>query len=165
MSQESLNIDPLAFARDHGQRAGELAVAAFERLADVRVSDVGSVRYVASGRLDGEGQRWLSVHLEGALQLRCQRCLEAVDWHFDLDSRLMLVPEGRALPDEMLEEDDWDPIPVGARLDLLALFEDEVLLAMPAAPRHESCVAPSRVDGDDRITPFAALAKLRSREV
>jgi uncharacterized protein len=163
MSQESLNIEPQAFARDHGNRAGELAVSAFERLSDLLAGDDGSVRFEVSGRLDGERQMWLSVHLEGSLQLACQRCLEPVAWHFDFDSRLMLVPEGRALPDETLEEDDWDPIPVGSRLDLIALFEDEVMLAMPVAPRHESCEAPSRVDGDERITPFAALAKLRSR--
>jgi uncharacterized protein len=49
-------------------------------------------------------------------------------------------------------------------MDVLALVEDEIVLAVPIAPRHESCDAPRPSDGVKKESPFAALAKLRKSD-
>ncbi|MDO5653087.1 MAG: YceD family protein, partial [Brachymonas sp.] len=57
----------------------------------------------------------------------------------------------------------------GKQFDLLALVEDELLMALPLAPRHETCAAPdlpvqaSDASGEENATPhpFAALQQLK----
>jgi uncharacterized protein len=46
-------------------------------------------------------------------------------------------------------------------LALLPLIEEEVLLALPIAPRHESCTPPAADAVEQELSPFAALAKIR----
>ena len=44
---------------------------------------------------------------------------------------------------------------------LLPMIEEEVLLALPIAPMHESCEAPVATTDEQAPSPFAALAKLK----
>lgn len=161
MSPQGLVVDPFVFARDGAQVADRRAVEDFERLAVAVFSPQGEVEFSVIGSVDRGGRKWLAVAATGTLVLQCQRCLEAVEWRFAVDGRLMLVPQDQALPDEDLQEDDWDPLPVGERLGLLEVVEDEILLALPIAPRHDECSTPSGTDGKDSTSPFAALAGLR----
>jgi uncharacterized protein len=48
-------------------------------------------------------------------------------------------------------------------LDLLALIEDEVILSLPLAPRHDEgqCESVERRKSDEKPSPFAVLAKLK----
>lgn len=48
-------------------------------------------------------------------------------------------------------------------LDVLALVEDELLLGLPIAPRHEKCETPDPRGTDDSVA-LHALAKLRGRK-
>jgi uncharacterized protein len=77
------------------------------------------------------------VTAKGVLCLPCQRCLERMDWPVDESSVLALVEgldEAAGLPE------DYDPLLLSeSLLHPLALVEDEVLLAIPAIPRHPSC--------------------------
>ena len=43
------------------------------------------------------------------------------------------------------------------------LVEDEILLVLPVAPRHERCGLPGLADAGERIHPFATLAGLKAR--
>jgi len=51
----------------------------------------------------------------------------------------------------------------GQVTDLLALVEDEVLLALPLVPRHENCDPPVKAGVDEEISPFAVLRQLRGK--
>ncbi|MBB4010888.1 uncharacterized metal-binding protein YceD (DUF177 family) [Niveibacterium umoris] len=75
--------------------------------------------------------------------------------------RFLLVPPGEVIPDDELEEDSFDAIAAERNLDVLALIEDELLLALPISPRHEVCDTPQPRERDDSASPFAALASLR----
>jgi hypothetical protein len=48
-------------------------------------------------------------------------------------------------------------------LDVAELVEDEILLALPVAPRHEKCGLPGAADAGERINPFAALSGLKGK--
>jgi uncharacterized protein len=67
-----------------------------------------------------------------------------------------------------------DEIVASAAQDVAALIEDEVLLALPLAPRHEHCQIASGVAGGvggktggrdtvGRESPFGVLARLKDR--
>jgi uncharacterized protein len=81
----------------------------------------------------------------------------------DVDSLLELVPEGADMSQDELEDDTRDFLPVARELDVAELVEDEILLALPVAPRHEKCGLPGAADAGERINPFAALAGLKGK--
>jgi uncharacterized protein len=121
------------------------------------------VAYRLFGRLGERGQARLQLVVDGALPLVCQRCLAAVAADLAIDSLLELLPEGSAPTQEELENDDMDFLPVGDALDVLALIEDEILLALPVAPRHAACVLPAAAETGEKPHPFAALAAWKTR--
>jgi uncharacterized protein len=46
-------------------------------------------------------------------------------------------------------------------LDLTPLLEEEILLALPIAPRHERCEPPAAAAASKEASPFAQLARLK----
>ncbi len=164
MSPSGLLIDPFAFARESREISESCPVDSFERLADAVLVPEGSLQAAFYAWRDADGKSWLKLDLKGALVLQCQRCLEALTWPVEVSSLFLLVRDDDELPEDDLEEDAWDCLPVGKRLDLRQIVEDEALLAMPFAPRHDDCSAPSPADGGERTSPFAGLAQLRKPE-
>ena len=154
-------IDGLEFAR-HGHRlAGRIAISDLPRLADVLASDRGEVACQVIGERDREGKHFLVLEIDGRIGLRCQRCLGEVAEPLHIVSRLLLMPAGQAWPDDELVEDGYDAVEAGKEMALLPLIEEEVLLALPIAPKHASCDAPAPTIDEQAPSPFAVLAKLK----
>lgn len=164
-------IDSLKFAADGGCVVGRLAVSSLPRLAEMVVDPVGEFECRLSGfRGEGElaGKFGLRLQVSGQVALGCQRCLGKVDFECVIDSRLLLIPEGEAWPEDELEAEDYDAIPANRELAVAELVEEEVLLALPLVPRHEDCALPDRrsvseqaVEVERAASPFAALAGLK----
>jgi len=163
MSQRSVISDPFKFAAETRSLAGDTPVAEFGRLADLLADRQGTIAWRVTGGLMPDGAPKLEVVAEGELQLCCQRCLTAMAWPLALASTLRLVRPGTAIPDDELEIDDYDTIEGEADMDVKALIEDELLLALPVVPRHEGCDAPHPSDEGERKSSFAALSKLQKR--
>lgn len=169
MQLSGIVIDSLEFARAERHLSGRVAVATLQRLADVLADRQGELAWSVRGELapDNAGvrQAWLVITLAGELHLVCQRCLTSLPWQLDVETRLLLVPPGKDWPDESLIgfEDGSNADPVEALMEqvLLDLVEDEVLLALPIAPRHESCAVPVHDDGRLAASPFAGLSALK----
>lgn len=162
MSRESYIVDSAAFAREGRQVSGVKPVSQFERLAEVVVAESGDVQFAVTGFCDEDRNAlFLDIVASGTLMLRCERCLEAMPWPVRAEGRLLLVPPGQPLPDEELDEEAFDPIHASTTLELLPLVEDEVLLALPYAPRHEQCEPPRPIGGTEKKSPFAVLEQLR----
>jgi len=161
-------IDSLDFARTSGSLDGTLGVAQLSRLADSLVATEGVLQVRLDGSRDEDGRSWLHVKVAGSLMLGCQRCLGGVQFSLDINSRLQLIGPGEAWPDDDLEDDSADAIASERELALLALIEDEVLLALPIAPRHENCESPRATGSKNgeygsvpKLSPFSALTALK----
>ena len=153
-------IDSLAFAREGRHLVGELAVSDLPRLADVLAEQCGALSCHLGGGRSEEGKLFLSVEVEGELRLRCQRCLEPLLFPLQIKSRVFLVPPSAPWPDEELEDDSSDAIEALAEQSVASLIEEEVLLALPVAPRHEFCVLPAGGELDVlAVSPFATLTR------
>jgi uncharacterized protein len=152
-------IDSVDFARNGKEIRGEIAVSALSRLSDMLAKSEGSLTYIVRGyRKDDHDM--LEVSLQGRCTLRCQRCLSELDYPVDLVSRLQLLPPDRL--DEAEEDDNVDAIEAEQRLDVVALIEDELLLALPFAPRHPEGECAPATDGlQQKSSPFAVLAGLK----
>lgn len=151
---------------------GDLPLAGLDRLADLVDGDQGGaqVAYSVSCSRDESGHEVIAGTVRAQLRLRCQRCNKPYDLPVDASFRLALVDgidEADALPDE------YEPLLLEDRLIRpRELIEDELILAVPAVPRHPQgqCRAPPMADEaaaepteqhDDG--PFAALAGLRTK--
>ena len=158
-------IDSLKAAGEKQQFAGRFAVADLTRLADCMEAQ-DTLDYVVAGSHDRQDRPQLRVRISGRVSLQCQRCLGALPHEVNIDSVLRLVPG------ETLEvEQDGNPeapdcIAASSELDLAALVEDEVLLALPPYPRHEAgqCADKSaQQDTGSGHTAFGALAALKHK--
>jgi uncharacterized protein len=154
--------DAFAFARDGRVLEGTLAISKLDRLHDLLVGQDGEVAYRLRGFKGDSGEPMLHLEVSGLLPLACQRCLEAVPlilksiacWNL-----FLLVPNCR--------KTNWKTTPgISCRwseLDVVELVEDEILLALPVAPRHEKCGLPGAADAGERINPFAKLSGLQGK--
>ncbi len=109
----------------------------------------------------------VDLSLRGQLQLVCQRCLGPLDWPVALEASLTVVGDDS---ETGLLEDPFESVIMPADgLRVAGLAEDEVLAAVPLAPRHgpeAACSGPAHVDGNERedaggaSRPFAELAAM-----
>jgi len=53
-----------------------------------------------------------------------------------------------------------DRVLAGKEMPVRDLIEDQLILELPYAPRHEGCAAGAGQPADDRISPFAGLRGL-----
>ncbi|WP_018228820.1 YceD family protein [Methyloversatilis universalis] len=165
-----VRIDAQQFARAGHTLAGEVGMAAFERLsAECDSEEIGAraVRWALQGSVDAEGVCWLSLDVTADVPMQCQRCLGSVVVEAHGVSRFRLVFAGEEWGDEDLEDDSFEALEIDGPLDLATLVEDEVLLALPTVPTHTQCAMPAKAGEqvepvvEKRPSPFAVLEKLK----
>jgi len=169
------HLDVEAFSKDAGVLEGDWPLAAMERLADAAHPDAApGASEAAHWRAEGESrpvkggapQAWLHLAASARLSLVCQRCLGPVDTPLQAERSFLFVADEETAARLDAETED-DVLALTRSLDLRALVEDELLLALPIVPRHELCPEPLPMErGDDapeasRASPFAALAALK----
>lgn len=153
-------IDSLEFAAQGAHLDGTIAVEDMPRIHEHLNSPQGSVAWQLEGVPDLGGKPGLRIAVEGDIDLICQRCLGSYAFYIDGETLLTIERHGEA------QRDDTESIAADTALDITALIEDEVLLALPMSPRHPDadCAGRPSVAVDDNIRPFAALAKLKTPE-
>ncbi|NMG74051.1 YceD family protein [Aromatoleum diolicum] len=161
MPQRSVIPDPFKFAAEGRSLSGKIALADMPRLMDALQEQSGEVFFSLRGEQGIDRKARLRLAISGVLGTRCQRCLGSMEWPLQIDALFELVRPGQPIPEEELEEDAFDAIEATPDMDVLALVEDEIVLAVPIAPRHGSCDAPHPEGGAAEESPFAALVKLR----
>ena len=159
MSHQSV-IDGLEFARTGSKSQGAWPVAGFSRLRDVLRTDEGTLHYDLRGVPQERGCPALRLKVGGALQLVCQRCLGALEFPLHIDVSLGLAETQAEIDAEPLAAEGPERIVAGPEMQVRDLVEDEVLLAIPLAPRHERCAVRDAVTADKESSPFASLRGL-----
>jgi len=150
-------IDGLEFAKAGARLQGEWPVAEFPRLRDALRSETGTLRYELQGVPETQGRPALRLKVEGSLQLLCQRCLGALEFPLRISVLLRLAASQAEVDAEPVEAEGPESIAAGKAMPVRALVEDEVLLAIPIAPRHEACTGGAAEAAGTKPTPFAAL--------
>jgi uncharacterized protein len=172
---DARRLDVKSFAEDGGALSGGAPAGQHVRLmAETQGRGADSpVTWSAIGELRNPGhvqpEIWLRLQANACLPLTCQRCLGAVDVAVAVNRSFRFVADEdmAAAQDEEAEE---DVLAVSRSFDLVELVEDELLMELPIAPRHETCppvslaladvafeAAPARQEN-----PFAVLGKLKS---
>lgn len=162
MSQRIV-IDVRSFAREGKVLEGELPIADLARVLDLLVDTDGSLRYVLTGATGPRNRPQLQLQLDGMLSLRCQCCLERIEHPVRIRSLLEIVDDENDLTQEEMEDDTKDFLPAQSELDVVALIEDEIILDLPSAPRHESCALPDTGLASGKVSPFSVLQGLKGK--
>src|SRR5262252_1303499 len=114
MSQAEV-IDGLQFARAALETRGVVGMERLPRLAQLQCSTEGLEYHLRGGRA-GNGKPCLRLSVRGSVTLPCQRCLDPVQFPIAIDAEL-----------------------ASRNMDVAWLVEDEVILELPMAARHEEC--------------------------
>ena len=176
-SLDPSRLDVAALAREAAPIEGEWTLGGLPRVAEATVSPPGDaaaepVHWTASAEArpqrGGEPQLWLHLQAEGAPWLQCQRCLQPMRQPLQVERTFRFVRDEAQAEAEDLDSDE-DVLALTRALDLQALVEDELILALPLVPRHEVCPDPlpmpeddlDEQPGDEAVNPFAKLAVLK----
>jgi uncharacterized protein len=129
-------FDAFRLSSEGGQIEGRVDPGQLPRLADDVEPGQGEVVWRIRGIRDPLGRPAISVELSGRVPMECQRCLGTVEVPVDQRTELLLAHDENELA--TLDEDSELEVALAReRLDPRALVEDELLLTLPYAPRHE----------------------------
>jgi uncharacterized protein len=134
-------LDAFRLSREHGVAEGRVDAHQLERVDDVLADGPATIRWRIEGIADAAGRPALSIELAGAVSLTCQRCLDDFEWTVDQRTEVLLARDERELA--MLDVDTSSEVVLAAApIEPLTLVEDELVLALPFAPRHpdEACI-------------------------
>lgn len=155
------------FSREGGELSGVLAVVSMERLHDRLAKVDGEAVWRLAGGVDKLERPFLRLRVEVKVALICQRCLKAMPYDIVADTVLIQFPNDAALDEAVSQDDDLEGFVIEPELDVETLVEDEILLALPYAPRHEQCEPEDdavKIAGKAKPNPFAVLAKMKTRK-
>ncbi|MEZ5741709.1 MAG: DUF177 domain-containing protein, partial [Burkholderiaceae bacterium] len=137
-------INPYDLARRGGVLEGSNSVLEFERLEaalaeDAEIEEPVTWRAQFAPFPGEDHDAGLTLSVSARLPLSCVRCLSPVQVPIEFERAFRLVADESqaALLDEQAE--DHDVLAVGRHFDLLALVEDELIMALPLMPRHAQC--------------------------
>jgi uncharacterized protein len=172
-------LDVRAFAQAAAQMQGELSLSKCERLAqDLYGLEADFTSKMLLWKAHGESvpvaggvaQSWLHLEIQANVPLQCQRCLQGMEESVQVQRSFRFVrdeAEANAQDDEAEE----DLLVASKQFDLLELIEDELILALPFSPTHETCPVPVKLqitspDYEAALNAkpkaFAALGELKS---
>ena len=154
-------IDGFEFAAAGDSLQGAWPPGSFPRLRDLLQGEAGSVEYELRGASDVHGRGRLELRVAATLNLTCRRCLEPVVVRVNEAASLWLARSQAEIDAQPIAVEGPDSIVGSKEMAVKDLVEDQLLLALPYAPRHEECAAQgSRGAPLGRQTPFAGLRSM-----
>jgi len=169
-------LDVRRFAEQGAELEASMRLLGFSRLAAEASGpeQAGQVHWHARGQLLNpqhvQPQVWVHLKADATLPVVCQRCLNPVDVAVAVDRSFRFVPdEATAAAEDDASEEDL--LALSRSFDLLELVEDELLMELPVAPRHEVCPVPVKMSSVDpgfeaadaeKERPFAVLGRMKA---
>ena len=137
-------FDAFRLVRERAAIEGTLDAAVLPRVADQLVDDGAPLRWRIEGTTDAMGRPALAIDLAGELPLECQRCLGVFRWAVAQRTAVLLA-SSEAEVGALDNGSELEVVLAVAPLDPIELVEDELVLALPFAPRHPDgeCLPPA----------------------
>lgn len=168
-------LDIRRFAEQGAELEARDPVGRYRRLAaETEGGAAREVHWQARGEILNpqhvQPQVWVHLQADATLPLVCQRCLHPVEVPVAVNRSFRFVADEAtaAAEDDEAEE---DLLALSQGFDLQELVEDELLMELPVAPRHETCPVAVTLTATDpafeaaeaqKEHPFAVLGRLRA---
>ena len=166
---EPILINSLEFAKQSLEIHGRIRASQLSAIKEVLFdeNENAEIAYTLKGALSSSGKPGLALDLDGRLNLRCQRCLGVMSFDLRSGSWFEIVANEAMLIELDADEDndDVDYLVADPKLDVEALVEEEILLAIPFAPKHEDvgCATLGGIKMEQKQNPFQVLESLKSK--
>ena len=150
-------INNIEFAEKNLERAGKIEASSCERLLEllnVSSENLADIRYKLIGTAKKQQLPNLNLSIQAKLPVLCQRCLAPMQLNFALTFDYVISAQA---PLESEENDEIDWLEASLTMNVNELVEDELLIAMPIAPKHENGCAPATTQSGEKPNPFAVL--------
>lgn len=171
MSQ-TIVIDNLAFAKKHESLTGHLTLADCPRLQallqdsqlNVAATEAltDAIQFELTSNSNAARQYFLYLSIEAQLTTTCQRCLNGMPLTLKLNFSYLIsdVDDDELDALALDEHDDYDVQQANSAMDVIALVEDELIMAMPIAPTHNHDCVKLVTQSGEKPNPFAVLKGL-----
>ena len=170
-----VRLDPYRAAEQGRTIVGEVDLKGMKRLAEMLGGNEGSasctLRFYKASKRDSR----IKGSIETVLTLKCERCLSLYEFKSESEFEVALVS---VEAQETAVVDDIEPYLVEEdSLEMLTFIEDEILLGLPAIPKHpdeKDCdlvverefdpdAGSNEPEEDKKPNPFAVLENLKKR--
>ena len=128
-------LDAFQLARERGVAEGNVDAHELPRVDDMLGEGPAQIAWRIEGTADAVGRPALTIEIRGAVPLTCQRCLDEFEYPVDQRTNVLLARDERELA-ALDGDSDAEVVLAGTPVEPLALVEDELVLALPFAPRH-----------------------------
>ena len=161
-------IDAFEYSRLNDFREGEIAVSDLPRLSEELADRSGILCWSLRGGADSAGRAQLKLVIAGSVGLVCQRCLTEFSFKVDSSSVLILADDD-SMADEIdatLADENVEVIVGHKALNVVDLIEEEALLTLPLAPKHDVCPDQTALDALNlakKASPFSLLKHLKNQ--
>ncbi len=171
MKQLPQRLDPRKFAHLNAKLAGIVPEDCLSRLHDLSDGrDVQAIHAELEFLVDEQGRRRLFGQISTKVNLVCQRCLHVLPVPVDVAVKLAIVRDEEQAEDLPRDIEPW--IVAQEQGDLYLALEEEVLLALPAAAKHDyPCIEADSLKAGPEVSeealaaekenPFSVLADLK----
>ena len=173
----SRRLDVKSFAEQGAQLSGQEPLRSHERLL-AETQGRGAempVKWSATGEIRNAHhvapEVWVHLKAGALVSLTCQRCLAPVEVPVSVERSFRFVPDEQTAATQD-DESEEDVLAMSRNFDLMELVEDELLMELPLAPRHETCPPVHVVVEDEGFegssarheNPFAVLGQLKGHK-
>lgn len=159
-------LDPQAMLDQKHELTGSVSAKSMMRLKNAVVSMSPAVAVGLRFSSGLYGLLRVTGWIRHELWLRCERCLEKVRISLQQPLDVYIKPASKSLPEtaDAPEFYEYD----GKSLELAGLIEDELLLALPLAPKHEDISLcdqnmvtwlAGKVPTEEKDSPFSILKR------
>lgn len=150
-------IDNVKFAKNQQKINGEIDISTVDRIQEIDTYS-GFIKYSINGDVDKLNRPILVLNVCGKITTLCQSCLEPIEINLD-NSTVVTIFFNEDKMDTALFSDETsdveDAVLAEEEFDVMNLVEDEIIICLPYASKHDDC------DGleyhDDVKSPFGIL--------
>ena len=142
----------------------EIAVSDMPELVRCLADDKGVFSAALMGTKGAKGYPGAILSVKGFVNMSCVRCGKPVIVEIDREVPFLFVPSERHANAMPIEDDEgYEIVPGSKEFDLTGLVQEEVILSLPAYPRHAHCQSEPSEPGSKeemRKFPFEKLKQM-----
>ncbi|MCX8515019.1 MAG: hypothetical protein ORN24_05565 [Burkholderiales bacterium] len=151
-------INNLEFAKNNESFTKVFQISEFARAFDMLESLEGELKVNVIGNFDDKPILIISIY--GKIYTSCQSCLNKLEIIIDNKSKVSIFNNDSELDQALFDENSatHDGVVADSQFNLFDFIEDEIIMLLPFAPKHEQCS--NELSIQDANHPFAQLKDL-----